>query len=270
MAISVTESQKQVTHFLRESPSFVAQQLNRRALLWDIAAKVTLAALFIITSAVVIMSVLGTAIFSNGFLALTVGLAIATPLLFHFERKFANRSLEMRYDARVEIGVSEHLRQVRTWKANDISSFFRKHQISDKTKEDMLPLIARFNFWEHTANIAMTEAGSYLDTALPGNKLVNQSKEVQHLAHQYGWKILVEAALPAKLQSALILRLLRNPYQEINLSQIGHYKSPTAEQQLNEIELDSQDRFFEFSSNRPPLTVQEIIDSSPDDLSKKL
>jgi len=270
MAVSVADSQKQVTHFLRESPSLVAQQLNRRAVLWDIAAKVTLAALFVITSAVVIMSVLGTAIFSNWFLALTVGLAIATPLLFHFERKFANRSLQMRYDARVEIGVSEHLRQVRTWQAKEISSFLQKHQITVKTKEDILPLIARFNFWEHAANNAMSEASLYLDATLPGNKLINQSKEVQHLARQYGWKILVEASLPAKLQSAVILQLLKNPYQEISLSQIGHYKSLTNEQQLSEIELDAHDRFFEFSTDRPPLTVQEIIDSTPDALSEKL
>ena len=174
MSVAAAACPKVLTHYLRESPEAAAGQMNRRALIWDIAAKVTLAALFVITSAMMVMTVLGTAFFTPGYLTLAIGLAVATPLLYHFERKFANRSLQLKYDACVELGVVEYLKQLRSWKPSDFAAFNQKHHITGKMKQMMLLLIARFNFWQNVYENGLSEALLYLNDDSPKNGLANQ------------------------------------------------------------------------------------------------
>jgi len=265
MSIASTASSKVLTHYLRESPDLIAQQLSRQARMWDIAAKVTLAALFVITSAVMIMAVLGTAILTPGYLAIALGLAIATPILYHYERKFAIRSQQLTYDALVEKNVAEYLRQLKSWKSQAIADFYKKHRITAETNRSLLPLIARFNFWEQVAANALAEAYHYLNDELAKNQLVKQPKEILNLSHQHGWKIIEEVVLPAKLQSAVTIGLLHNPNREIELSKIGQCVVRPIEQNPSE-----QDNYFTFASKRPPITIHETLVSTPDELSRKL
>jgi hypothetical protein len=269
MAIASAPTQETLTHYLLKSPDTTAKQLNRRSIMWDIAAKATLAALFVITSAIVIMSVLCLSL-SPGFLGLSVGLALATPLLFHFEKSFANRSRQLKYEAWVERGVAEQSRQLKADRPKQIADFYQKHHIDLKTGPDRSLLLARFRFWEHVANCTGAEASLYLDPALPGNKLVNQPKEIQLLTRRYGWRILKEAALPAKLQSAVMLHLLVNPFQEIDLTQVGRCLPQEIDPKSGEKEPQKQDPYFELANKRPPLTIEEILRCSPDELNQKL
>lgn len=270
MTVSTAASPGVLTHYLRESPDLAAREIKRRSILWDIAAKVIIAALFVITSAIMVLTVLGTAFFSPGFFALTIGLALATPLLYHVESISRNHARQLNHNASVEQGVADQLRQIGTWKPQDLAAFYRKHHLTISARIDMLPLIARFNYWKELTDHSLSDARLYLDPKSPGNTLVNQTKEIQHLARQYGWSILEEKTLPAKLQSAVTLLLLANPFQEIDLDQIGHQKPRPTEQDPNINEPDGQDCFFEFMNKAPFLTIQEIISSSPDKLSQKL
>jgi hypothetical protein len=270
MAIAALPSSNVLTHYLRENPAIQARQLSRRATLNDIAAKVSLFAIFIITSAILVLAVLGPAAFSAGFLLLTVGLAIATPLLFRVERLFAVRSQQARENANTELGVAEQLKKLQTAKPADIAHFYPTPRPKDGRYPDILPLIARFNHWKEVADRSFAEARLYLDPAAIGNKLADQNREVRYLTRQHGWKILEKEAIPAKLQCALVLQLIAFPYQELSLSQIGQIDMPSMDQYLSQKEFDEQEKLFTLKNNRPPLSLRDIQQCSPAELREKI
>jgi hypothetical protein len=259
-----------LTHYLRENPAIKAQQLSRRATLNDIAAKISLLAIFIITSIILVLAVLGPAAFSAGFLLLSIALAIATPLFFKIERLFAVRSQEARLEANTERGVAEQIKKLQTAKAADIAHFYQTPRPQGSKPLDILPLIARFNHWKGLADCFFAEAKLYLDPSAPGNKLAGQDREVRYLTRQHGWKILEKEAIPAKLQCALILELIAHPYQELSLSQIGQLDMPSMDQYLSEKEFDELEKLFTLKNSRPALSLRDIEQCSPAELREKM
>lgn len=271
MSASTSVTSPQIlNHYLQESPSVVANQFKRRALLWDIAAKVSLVAIFAITASILVITVLGAPVFSGWFIALSIGIAVATPLLFRVERLFASRCKQARTGFEVEFAVEKELKRIEHWSTEEIASFYRDHHIQKETDRSLLPLIARFNYWKQIADASYTQAILNLDASAPDNKLVGQSREIRYITRQMGEEILENQTLPAKLQCAVMLQLLSNPAQEIDLDQIGKHETHPFDQTWSERLFDGHDVYFEFKNDHAPLSCKDIELATPEELQGKL
>jgi len=267
----------QLTHYLRESPDLISQQMHRRQMMCTIARTVTLVALGAIIAAASFLAILGLA-FTAGYLTISIGLAVATPILFYVDNIFANRAWRLQFQADVEQGTADQLRKLKTWTPLDIEHFYQEHQIAELyhaqfatasgivKAQNMLPLIARFNFWDHLATDSL--ALVKIDLTESDDKLANAAEDIKRLVRERSWATLTQESLPAKLESAIILQLLVNPYQEICLDRIGRFRLDDDEKQ--DQRLDSQRPYFELTNHRQALTIQEVVSSSPAQLRQRI
>jgi hypothetical protein len=270
MSVAPVASPTIPTHYLRESPEIVARQLDRKAKLWDIAAKVTMAALFAIGTVVLTIAIIGSSTLSTPFALIILGLVLLSPVLTYLNKKFAEWAEKNHNLAEVEHGVAEHLKKIRHWQLADIQAFYETQHLAIEPELAMLPLIARFNYWKERAENAVVEAKKHIDKDYPDNYLQNLARDIRYQTREYGWSLLENEALPAKLQSAVILQLIIQPNQELELPQIGRCCAVTFGQRFCEQLFDNEDSYFEFADGRKPLLATTISDSSPADLRQKL
>ena len=271
MAISPTASPVPHNHYLVDSPALKAREHDQSALMWNIATRVTTVAIFAITVAVLTVAILGSAILSSSFSWLLLGLVITSPGLGFLEHNFGQWAKQHSNEALIEHGVADELKKIAHWNQDNIRSFYQQQRLNSSLMLESLPLIARFNYWKQMADASMVEAERHLDPKAPGNYLEHQTNPaIRFQERETGWEMLENEALPARLQSAVILQMLVQPDRAIELDQIGSCRPLPLGQRLCEQILEHNDSYFEFADKRPPLVLTTVKDSSPADLRLKL
>ncbi len=267
MAVDPTSSPVVPNHYLTESSEIVARQHDRKELMWNIAAKVTLVALFVIGAAVLTAVILGSTVLSTPLSWLIFGLVLTTPVLGYMEDHFVKWANQHHAIAEIEHGVADHLTKIVLWKQSDIKTFYEQQRLPGPASLATLPLVARFNYWKEKTDSLLAEARKHLDPDVPGSYIKEQpDPAARYQERDIGWDILECNALPAKLQSAIILQMIYRPDREIDPARIGACRSVSMGQRLCEQILDHKDSYFEFADRRPPVALITVRDSSPADL----
>lgn len=260
---------QKLTHYLTDNLAITAKQFDRKATILNLAAKATLVAIFIIGAAALTVMLCGAEIFGASTLIVTLGCTLATPLLFKVERYFATHAQKFKSQATIEYAVDAQNRSIETWTLKDIQNFYREHllqSLPDETLDRTRPLIARYLYWNQQFQENYREALKYLNDNVENSYLKDTTdRDIRYLLRQQGWNLLENNAIPARLQSAVSLQLLQNPYQEIELSDIGHHQPISFGQWSSEAYCDQKDPYFCFkNSQKPDLSSHQIVDLNND------
>jgi hypothetical protein len=230
-----------VTHYLRQDSNRVAKDLNRKSLLWDIAAKVTLVALFAILAASTALSILSIPSWGLFLIAVIAIPAIATALLFKVERILHLWSQQAQHLAAIEDSVATQLAKMNLPDDTSFITFCSQYSRYFRPTENLKPLVARLFYWQ---------------------KMAEQISAQQNRA-------ITKEFLDAKLECAKIFQLIKDPNQEI---EIVRYKLPKEQKagDLIRIEINQRNSSKTVTKKKAFLPIDSISNNSIPKLAEQL
>ena len=235
--------QDQVTAF-RER----ATHLERGSQLWDIASKVSTAALL----AIGVFLLAYTQAHQVFRLAQTLG-EIAAPFALHFATKlFTKRSIDLEVRAAHEKGIADSLEAVSAWQDSEIKAFAEKYGIVLKTPMTTTAVpIARFLYWQEIAATSLKHSNEAFEW--------HHFDQVRAQERMRGHRLIEYVTLPAILECALALEQLDHPEQTIRLESVGQsHPSPFA-QRVYQGYFSEPDLYFITRYPQIGLTCTEIL-----------
>lgn len=223
--MSIASVNNHLSHYVTEIPANKALQLRSQAFWHNVAAKVAAVAIVVITAVILLLSTFAA---KTGLLPIALlGLALTTPLLEWARSLASNKSTAFTNKANIEQGVAEKFKEIRLWGDSEIITFFDTHRLSigvtqaildERPLSKLLPLIARFQYWETVAQQQEQIVNTHRD--LYQARHSNNTPEA-HAAGQIALLTQETQVLPAKLRAAVLLQLIMYPNQELELETIG-------------------------------------------------
>ncbi len=227
-------------------------------------------ALFIIATATMTIVLMGLTLTGAASFGL-IGAILATPALFWIQGKLDPLAQEAKSQAQIENCVANSLKEISEWDSESLEKFFQDNEIPHKDIGDLkerLVLIARFLFWDHRAETMGHDGFRKLavdnEDVVKLNTDCKDPAKADNLRHQircHGFYLLEEEAIPAILQSALMLELIANPFQELEIAELGQMSPKPMMLRLAERRYDDLDVYFTFKDKtRKPLNSEETLD----------
>lgn len=137
-----------------------------------------------------------------------IGCVIITPALSFAASYFQDNYISIQQELHREQLVAEEFKKILAWKEAEILSFLEKHDIKKPSSlrlPDIIPLIARFHAKSEEARSSAEKA----------NKLLLSSgiedREIRLGQRNLGWNDLEKKTIPAALEAAFALQILKNP-----------------------------------------------------------
>lgn len=257
---------------LAQSPTLLEAQHNWQATKMNLISKIALIALVAIAAAVTTVVLFGLTL-TGASPYLLVGSLLSTPLLMIASGKAADAAEKARISAGNERGVAAALEELTSHSQDEINSLSWQLSIDPAstpyTNEEFNILMARFGFWDKQARTALEKSNRHIYKEYADSELqkIDESKVtpqqaslLRYTIRDTGFRLLENEAIPAMLQTALILQVLINSNLPPNLEAIGTlYPKPMA-YRLSEQIYDQNDVYMTFNdTSRSPLTTQEIV-----------
>ena len=282
-------SQNELTsnEYFNEVPGRNAKSERIKATLYMTAAVITTIAIVAIIGAVLAVS-LGAGTLTGALPFILVGLALATPFLSMAVTKLATLSRDHYAVAELEQGIADEFQAISHWKTSDIEEFLQKYpnvrnripletlsQINPSEPEPLralLPLIARFKYCNETLGDKIEESAQ---DHLNGDAVRNSpNDEARLLARRQGYAMRVKQVFTAKLNAALLLRIMQEPtFLAKKMSDLGDFQFKDPDQRFFDLTYQNGDDYFVAHENSGcnSLTHAEIVeDLNPEVLCNKL
>lgn len=254
-------------------PTNLEAKHARWALMMSAASKVAIVALAAIAAATSAVFLLGITL-TGSMPLLLMGSVLATPLLMFASAKAADESAKADRLYEQEKAIGEALQEFKNLDQDQFASVCRQLSIDPESTiyspEEFDILVARLAFWNKRAQTTLEKANRHIYADHPENVLqkIDESKAtpaqvslLRYATRDTGFRILEQDAIPAMLQSALILQVLRNTAQAPALEAVGILYPKTMAVRLCEQIFDQNDTYMTFfDPSRAPLTTREIID----------
>jgi hypothetical protein len=239
-----------VTKYLVESPQENYIALSRRATLHNLAAKIALVAITLIATATMAIVLMGLTLTGIAPIAL-VGSIFATPLLYILNETCYKIGKEAKSLAEIENAVGLIFEKI----SNSDLEAFEKDGVPIQSLGDIkerLVLLARFIFWRDTAILSEKYADELLGKHPKIDEILAAPIDpmyVSELCYKYrekGFFTLENETLPAIMQSAVMLQLIINPYQNLEISDVGQTTPKPLHFRLSERTYDQLDTYLIF------------------------
>ncbi len=237
----------------------------------NVAAKVAFAATLAIALATTSVFILGLTL-TGATPLLLMGSVLATPLLMIGSGMAAKESAKAAKLAQDEKEIGLALEEFKALDQDQFSMVCSQLSIdpnSAYSNEEFDILVARLAYWSKQAKATHEKANRHLYSDYPeseiqkvdaSNAALELTSSLRYETRDVGFRILENEAIPAMLQSALILQVLRDTAQAAHLEAIGKLYPKSIGVRLSELLFDKNDTYMTFhDTTRPPLTREEII-----------
>lgn len=269
------------------SPELLEAQYSRRATLSNLASKTALiavAAIGALTATIVLMGLTLTG--ASPFLL--VGSILTTPFLMHASSHLATASENASKNAENEKAIGIALKDFESLDPQQFSDVCQNLSIDPTNTpysyDQFNLLMARFGFWDKRARESLDLANRQIYTSYEGSELQKiegssatpqQASLLRYTLRDMGFRLLEDEAIPAMLQSALILQVLKDSSTPPLLEATGTLYPKPMPYRLCERLFDNNDVYMTFhDASRQSLTVEEIVslysNSGPTALQKRM
>lgn len=158
------------------------------------------------------------------------------------------------------------IEQIKHWTSREVKDFLQLHQISEselpleelaKMRPNdplcaLLPAIAKYHYWQGQAKAFLLRYKANIENTA-------QDPILKTIGRSQAWSILENKAMPAALQAAFMLRIIKQPSLQMQWEQLGRCQSKTFEQRVFDRWLDRSDDYFVFNEpGRPAITLKEL------------
>ena len=258
-AISGRPAAPYLSRYVTEIPQKIQVEQERKAMLYNLASKVCLAAFVAIAASVFSISV--------GLLVpihplFTLGLILSTLPIQLGIQSFGMHSDTCSAKAIEAKEVAKELSRIQNWTGREVESFFKEHKLSlDKLPMDLLrrlqpkdplrallPAIANYLYLCGQTKIHLDEHLKNLHNEIKDHAL-------HHRARQIGWHLLEYNAIPTALEAALVLQIISQPTLHLKMEELGICHAKEFDERRFDQLLDGTDEYFVFhEKSRPTLT----------------
>lgn len=242
--------------------------LEKKTYKYNLLSKISFAAIGAITLAVLGVSLFLTTPTTTLSLSLLIPV-LATPLFAWSSSQFQAKSLEIQSMIEKEKPVSLAFEKIKHWKDPEILAFLNQHNIPIPPNIyllDLLPLIARFHARSGQTKESLAESAKLLlSENLPERQLRLWQRNI-------GWNIRERKIIPAAIESAFVLYILKNPTCQENLSDHFALIQKTFEERQFDRIYDKEDTYLLFLKEKRPAIALETLSKNldPDALSQLL
>ncbi len=254
--------------WINYDPNKYVTRLERSAYKQDLLSKISFIAIAAIT-----LSVLAASFFLSAptttisfFLLLPV---VATPIFAWGSSKFQEKNRELQEIINQEKPVALAFEKIKDWEDSKILAFLAAHKIRPPENiflPHLLPLIARFQArWER------------IEHSLKESNRLLQSKnfterDLRIWQRNIGWNIKERKILPAAIECAFVLQILKNPTLQGTISDYFTLVQKSFEERQFDRLYDADDTYLLFLQKKEKaLTMETLLQNlDPDALSKLL
>lgn len=246
------------------------KDLEDQAFKWNLSSKISFVAITAIA-----LSVLAASFFLSTT-STTISLSllfpvITTPLIAWAASYFQMKCMVVQSIIDRERPVAIAFQQIKDWQSSDIRAFLISHEITSPTTDahlpKFIPLIARFNArTQQIKNLKEESDKLLLSSNLPDRELKTWQRNI-------GWNIRERKTIPAALEAAFVLQILKDPTLKGSLSDHFYLLQKTFEERQFDRLYDANDTYLKFlKQNRPPLDLEILMNKldDPDGLCKLL
>lgn len=255
--ISPTSPSERSLHpWIGTDPILIVQTLESQALNTKILTSITFTAIAAISVTVVAVS------FFKAAPSTTLSVALFLPILTTPGIAFAASQLQMKSQIierilLTEKVVADHFRKIQSWNDEEIASFFHKYKIPKNASipiSTFLPLIARFEAQQEIALKAQNLANEMLQSAhIPDRTL-------RLCMRNLGWQKFEREALPAIIEAATILQILKDPTRQNYPSDLFQLTQKSFDERQFDRIYGPDDAYLHFKrETRPPITLEDLM-----------
>jgi hypothetical protein len=245
-----------------------AEQFDRKALLWNIAAKVTLTATAALMTVALASGMIGTTLLPPLSAWAIVGLVIGTAACFHTNAYCNGQAHFYANNAKLEHGVANQMKKIEDWNDIEIKNFLLSVniRIEDSSLRRRLPLIGRFLYLKQIVQLGIEYCHQNNQKALEWLK--NPPKGVPQEAvadacklwRQEAHEALESSTLPTILKCAELLERMAQIAPLSDISTPGRFVQKSFEERIYEKLYDGHERFYYFTDpSHPPIERSELI-----------
>lgn len=267
------------THYLTSSPAKLASKNQYIAHLYGTISKVCLVAGLAIATATLTIAITGT-LLTGASPFLLLGAILGSPLFMLASQSCSSKAQSAQERAVLENQTVSYLNILSDYSSKEIREIFSGIAnclpTDDTSLKERLPLLARYMRSYDSAQISLNQAFRHILKEYPDSYIaqIDQSEgqdrkikdQLRFNTRETGYRILEGEALPALLQSALMLELIRNPFQNLELRDLGSLHPKPIAHRITEIFHDQKEDYFHWNDlRRPPLSVSQITQSFQSD-----
>ena len=260
---SIANKNYALSPYIIEPPKATSDTLHNQASWSHTAAKVCTVAFLAIGAAAFAISLGITLPIPS---ALLIPCAISAIPLQLASAYLYKRSSDCTRLAKIAEDQEACIEQIKHWTSQDVRNFLKSHQILEselpieelaKVRPDdplcaLLPAIAKYHYWQgQTKAFLLRYKANIQNTA--------QDPALKTIGRSQAWSILENKAMPAALQAAFMLQIIRQPGIQMQWEQFGRCQPKTFEQRVFDRWLDRSDDYFIFNQpDRPSITLKEL------------
>jgi hypothetical protein len=255
--------------WIGSNPIQHVKELEQQAFKWNLLSKISFVAITAIA-----LSVLAASFFLSATTTVislsTLFPVIATPFIAYLASQFQTKNMIVQSKIELERPVALAFEQIKEWQSPEIRDFLSHHEISIPSSDihlpDLIPLIARF--YARIEQIKNSNAES--DKLLLSSNLPD--RELRTWQRNMGWNIRERRTIPAALEAAFVLQILKDPTLRGDLSDHFTLLQKTFEERQFDRLYDLSDTYLVFlKQNKPPMDLEMLMNNlDPDKLSKLL
>lgn len=266
--LHIIPKQQSFHPWIGSDPSLTVRTLEEQAFNVKALSIITFTAITAISLSVITVSLFVTTPTTTLSIALFFP-TLATPGFAYAASKLQIKSRMIEQILQCERSVAEHFEKIKDWPEPQILDFLNNHQIhknSALTSYDLLPLIARYKAKEELSLKTKEKSDIQLNSSQIDNRMLRL------FMRNMGWQLLETETVPAAIEAALALQILKEPTRQCYPSDLFQLTQKSFDERQFDRLYGPDDEYLRFrEEDRRPLTLEElVIDLSPDVLRQKL
>ena len=250
--------------WIGSNPMKHLEELKTQERKWDLLTKISYVAIGAISFNVFVSSLFLGPITGTAMTLTLLGSILATPCISWGASRFQENHRKIVWEIEKETPIAKIFSQIKDLGDEYVLQFLEKHQISLQTAPlpHLPPLIARFEVNSQKAAFLQNRAQEMLIKAA-----FLEDRELRQKERAHAWDILEKTALPALLEAAFTLQILKNPTLQGGVK--DHFcliQNSFEERQFDRLYGPDDHYLLFFQENRAPRSLEYMMSHTPDEI----